>query len=290
MDWDQMRVVLALHRTGSLRGAAETLGVNHATVARALNGAEASLGARLFDRSQQGLRITQSGELLLPHAHEMERHMLDIQRKISGTDAKPSGTVRVSMPPSFAEGLFIPIMAGFVQAYPEIEIEVIGTNAISDLSRLEADVSIRAAHKVPEEDIIGRRVIDYVVAAFATPAYLEAHPKLIETQGDGAHWIGFGAGQGWVKDTPLPRATSRHVLREVPMQLEAAAQGLGMAWVPAFMADGDPRLMRIPGLPTGPGRGVWVLLHGDLRRTARVRAFVDFFVGWLRAKKEMFAT
>ncbi|MEM7709537.1 MAG: LysR family transcriptional regulator [Pseudomonadota bacterium] len=287
MDWDQMRILLAIHRAGSLRAAADALRVNHATVARALKGAEGSLGTRLFDRSARGLTATQPGELLLPHAEEMERRMLEVRRRLAGLDSQPSGTVRVSLPPSFGQGFFVPILAAFTDAFPDIRVEVVATNLISDLSRQEADVSIRAANHIAD-DLVGRRLVDYVNAAFATPAYVDAHSDLVATGGAGAHWIGWSAGDMWIADTPLPKATPRHSLPEVLMQTEAAAAGLGMAWVPAFLVDPDPRLIRIPGVPTGPGRGVWILLHGDLRRTARVRAFVDFVSNWITRRKAVF--
>jgi DNA-binding transcriptional LysR family regulator len=92
VTWDQMRFLLAIQRAGSLRGAAINLNVNHATVARALQGAEGALGTRLFDRSARGLNLIQPGELLLPHAEEMERRMLEVQRRLTGLD---------SVPPSF---------------------------------------------------------------------------------------------------------------------------------------------------------------------------------------------
>lgn len=288
MDWDQLRVVLAIQRSGSFRGAAEQLGVNHATVARALRGAEETLGTRLFDRSRQGLRATQTGELLLPHAEEMETHVLEVQRQIGGLDAKPTGRVRVSMPPSIAQGFFIPLLAEFTEHAPEIEIDVIATNRISDLSRLEADVSIRAANKVDEEEVVGRRLAAFVLGAFASKAYLKSHPHLVRNKGEGAHWINFGPDADWIAESPLPKAKARHSLPEVQMQLEAAAAGLGIAWVPAFLADHYPGVVRIPGLPTGEGRSIWILLHGDLRRTARVRAFVDFATAWILQRKMLF--
>ncbi|MEM8849993.1 MAG: LysR family transcriptional regulator, partial [Pseudomonadota bacterium] len=221
MDWDQMRVLLAIQRAGSLRGAAEALRVNHATVARALKGAEASLGTRLFDRSARGLTPTQPGELLLPHAQEMERRMLEVQRRLSGLDSAPSGTVRVSLPPSFGQAFFAPILAAFTEKFPDIYVDVIATNRLSDLSRQEADVSIRAAHRI-DDDLVGRRLVDYVTAAFATPDYLDAHPDLVATQGAGAHWISWGEDDDWIADTPLPRARPRHSLPEVFMQTGAA--------------------------------------------------------------------
>lgn len=289
MNWDQMRIMLAIHREGSLRGAAAALNVNHATVARALEGAEAGLGTRIFDRSARGLTLTEPGETLLPFAQEMERQMLEVQRRLTGLDSDPTGTVRVSMPPSFGQGFLADILTAFTKAYPDIRIDVIATNRISDLSRQEADVSIRAARQI-DDDLVGRRLVDYVSAAFATPDYIAAHPTLAETKGRGAHWIGWGRNDAWIANSPLPRATARHGLPEVFMQIEAASKGLGMAFVPAFLGDAHPGLVRIPDLPVQADRSLWVLLHGDLRRTARVRAFVDFVADWIVTRRSLFTS
>ena len=284
-----MRLLLAVHREGSMRGAAEKLKINHATVARAVKGAESSLGTRLFDRSARGLTLTQPGEMLIPHAEEIERQMHEIERRLTGLDDDPSGTVRVSMPPSFSQGFFVPIIAEFSRAYPDIEIEIVATNRYSDLTRREADVSIRAANHI-DEDLVGRRLVDYVIAAFAAPDYIAAHSDLLETRGKGAHWIGWGEDDKWISETPLPLAEARHCLPEIYIQAEAAAAGLGMVWIPGFLGDTHRGLQRIPDIPTAPSRSIWILLHNDLRRTARVRALVDFVADWVTSRKAAFET
>lgn len=287
LDWDHLRVFLAAHRAGSLRAASDTLNVNHATIRRALAGLEDALGTRVFDRGAGGLSLTHPGEELLAHAEEMERQATRLTRKISGLDAKPSGSIRVSLPPSFAQGFFAPILASFSNAFPDINVQVIATNKISDLARHEADISIRIARTV-EDDVVGRKLYNYVTAAFATPEYLAAHPDLQELGGEGAHWVGWGRDTSWIRESPLPNARARHILPEIFMQIEAAANGIGMIYIPAFFGDLDPRLVRIPGTPVLENRSVWLLLHGDLRNTARVRAFVDHAAAFLMERRKLF--
>ncbi|MEM9043813.1 MAG: LysR family transcriptional regulator [Pseudomonadota bacterium] len=287
LDWDHLRVFLATAQAGSLRRAAAELGVGHATVRRAIDRLEDQLDTRLFDRSADGLTPTQPGDMLIDHARRVEQETNRIARRLSGLDAAPSGTIRVSMPPSFAQGFFAPILAEFTQAYPNISVSVIGTNRISDLTRLEADVSIRAAFEI-DDDVVGRRLVRYVTAAFATPDYLASRPRLKIGDGAEAHWLGFGGDTDWVASSPFPNAPTRHMLPEVFMQIEAAAHGLGMAWVPAFLGDLDPRLIRVPDAPVEPNRSIWLLLHGDLRGTARVRAFVDHTAASIARNKSKF--
>lgn len=287
LDWDSLRVFLACARAGSLRRASDALGVNHATVNRAISGLETRLGTRLFERSVSGLVPTQPGEELILNAEEIERQAAEIGRKIAGMDSRPSGLVRVSIPPAMTRTFLVPILASFSRAHPEIEVEVIGSNRIADLARQEADVSIRVAHKV-EDDVVGRRVLRFVVGAYAAPDYLARHPDLTVGDGTGAHWIGWGRNSDWMRDTPFPNARPRHRLPSIEAQIAAAAQGLGMIWVPCFLGDAEPRVVRVPGADPVPDRSIWVLLHDDLRHTARVRAFVDHTVAEILANRHAY--
>lgn len=120
LDWDLLRIFLAAARASNLRGASDTLAVNHATVRRGISKLETTLGTRLFERSSDGLALTQPGEELIPHAEEIELQTLQIARKIVGLDDKPMGRLPVSMPPSLAAGFLAPILSSFSQKFPDI--------------------------------------------------------------------------------------------------------------------------------------------------------------------------
>lgn len=288
MNWDHLRIFLAAHRAGSLRGASDELKVNHATISRAIKGLEERLGTRIFDRSSGGLSLTEPGESLVEHAEEIERQTDKISRKIRGLDAIPSGEITVSLPPSFAQGFLAPILASFTIAYPDIKVKLIATNQVSNLARQEADISIRIGYQV-DDDLVGRRLLTYVIGAFASPQYLLDHPELTIGDGAGAHWIGWGDDEEeWVKDSPFPNAGLLHDLPEPYMQIEAAANHIGMTMIPCFLGDSDPRLVRIPHVPVEPNRSIWLLLHNDLRKTARVRAFVDHAASVILANRSAF--
>lgn len=287
LDWDHLRIFLIAMRTGSFRKAAEKLGVNHGTVHRAVSALERDLGTRIFDRTTGGLQLTASGESLIEPAEDMEMQVSSIARKLSGLDLKPSGVIRLSLPPALSHGLLADMLCGFAEAYPEISVHTIATNRISNLSRHEADVSLRVAREV-DEDVYGRKLVTFVQAVYAAPAYLERYPELAHSRGEGAHWIAWSEHQDWVATSPFPKAAVRHVLPEVSMQIEAAAQGLGLIKVPAFAGDADPRIVRIPGIPIQSGYDIWILYHGDLRRVARVRAFADFTKDYFSQNQAVF--
>ena len=289
MDWDTVRIFLAVARLGTLRGAAKALAINHATVARGLGVLEAQLGTRLFDRTRAGLTLTQSGEDLLGPAERMELEAHTIRRRVAGRDAQPSGTVRVSVPPLLAFKFLAEPFAAFARTYPEIDLRVSVTNRFTDLRRREVDVSIRIAFEV-DDDVVGRRVIRYLKGVYASSDYLAERPTLRVGDGAEATWIGWGEPgdkPAWIRASPFPNAPLRHALPEAVLHVEAAAAGMGLTYLPCFIGDPDPRLERVPGVAPVDDRSIWLLLHSDLQRTARVRAFVDFMAAAIRAQRAM---
>lgn len=289
LDWDSVRVFLAIARAGGMRGAASTLRVNHATIARRLHGLESDLATRLFDRSRAGLVLTQAGEELIGSAERMELEAHAIRRRVAGRDTRPSGPVRVSAPPILAFKFLAEPFADFARAHPEIDLRVSITDRLSDLRGGETDASIRVAFEV-DDDVVGRRVIRFMKTVYASPRYLVEHPHLSAGGGAEAEWIGWsdeGHRPAWIRTSPFPHAVVRHVLPDVVLQLEAAAAGMGLSYLPCFVGDADARLRRVPGVEPVDDRSIWLLLHSDLQRTARVRAFVDFMAEAIIARRAM---
>ena len=278
IDWDDLRVFLALHRSGSLRGAARMLRLNHATVNRRLKALEAGFGSRLFDLTSDGFVPTQAGADLLGSAERVEDELFKSQRHISGSDADLDGTVKVSLPDAIMRGFLAADLSSFSRRYPGIDLDLDLTDKFSDLARLEADVSIRMAHKVTD-DVIGRRLVQYAKSIYAAPEVTKQLNPASATFEDSLCWIGWHGGDGdkaWIRDTPYPNLPVRHNLPLHALQVEAARAGMGLAMLPCFVGDGVPGLVRVPGSVPTPDRNIWLLSRLDLRRTARVRALADF--------------
>jgi len=280
MNWDDIRFFLSVERAGSLRGAARSMGVNHATVTRRLGLLERSLGARLFSRTRDGLVLSQAGEDLLGAAESVESDLSAAHRRIGGRDERPRGVVRLSVPPAMLRSFLTPELVVFANKHPGIELDVDLSHSFSDLGRREADVSIRMADEVTE-DLIGRRVIDYRKAIYAAPDYLETAAMGTQFDPSRHSWIGWGEGlphPGWPQDMPIADLPVRHRLFSNLLQVEAAKLGLGLALLPCFLGEPEPGLLRVPGTAPLPGKSIWILYHRDLRRTARVRTLIDFLV------------
>lgn len=289
LNWDDLKFFLAVARTGTLRGGADSIQVNHTTLTRRLSVMEDRVGARLFDRSKSGLVLTQLGEDLLPHAERVEDEMTAAARVIVGRDAEPAGTVYVTMPHGLAMTSLMDDVTAFAERYPDITLNLNFTNDVRDLTRREADVSLRIASEVTD-DVVGRKLVQMSQAAYCTRAYAE---RVKDNGGKGLHFIGWHEPEEattakWLLDSPYPKATLKHRVSEPVPLITLAASGLGMAYLACNLGDRHPDLIRAPFQKPLPYRSIWLLLHRDLRNTARVRLFVDFLADRVTARRQEF--
>lgn len=289
LNWDDLKYFLAVARTGTLRGGADSIQVNHTTLTRRLSVMEDRVGSRLFDRSKQGLVLTQLGEDLVPHAERVEAEMTAASRVIVGRDAQPAGTVYITLPHGLAMTSLMDDFTAFAELYPDITLSMNFTNDIRDLTRREADVSLRVASEVMD-DVVGRKLVQMSQAAYCTRHYAE---RITDNEGEGLHLIGWHEPEeaitaNWVKDSYYPKATLKHRVSELVPLITLAASGLGMAYLACNLGDRHPNLVRAPFQKPLPYRSIWLLLHRDLRNTARVRLFVDFLADRVRARRNEF--
>jgi DNA-binding transcriptional LysR family regulator len=291
-DWNDLRSFLAIARTGSLQGAARTLAVNHSTVFRRLNALEARLGVRLFERSARGYALTVAGEQMLASAERVENEIIGLERRLLGGDVRLSGTLRVTTTDTLAHGLLGPHLRAFQAAYPAIELELITGNAFFDLSKREADVALRPSRH-PGDAMVGRRLAAIAVALYGASDYLAARGRPASPADLGGHALITGdASLGhlpatrWLAErTPAGATVVR--CNSWLSQFAAARAGLGLTALPCFLGDPAPELMRVlPPEPTLAGE-LWLLTHADLRRMARVRAFMETLARSLRRERAL---
>jgi DNA-binding transcriptional LysR family regulator len=274
MDWDDLKVLLALSRKGSARGAAQELGVSNSTVTRRLDDMEQQLHTRLFDRTPDGYKLTGAGEQVVPTAEHVEELMLAAERKISGGDQELEGSIRVTMPPVGRLGFLIDRFARFAEQYPGIELELSSSMDALDLSRREADIALRVmpAGVPPPENLIGRLISPISASTYVHRALLNPNkPEDISR----LTWIGKspqGEKEEWLSSTDFPRQPVRHAIADVGLVVESVRARMGMAFMPCFSCHGDPDLVRVPGARIVHHSDMWVLTHKDLRLSARMRA------------------
>jgi DNA-binding transcriptional LysR family regulator len=271
-------------------GAARSLALNHSTVFRRLGALEAQIGVRLFERFRDGYTATAAGEEVIALAGRIDADVTAIERRLAGQDLRPSGLVRVTTTDTMVDVL-MPMLASFHSAHPEIALELAASNAIFNLSRRDADVAVRPAVEPPEL-LVGRRVATIAFALFASTDYLKRRPvRLPLEQHDWAapdDTLAHLNVAQWINATIPPE---RIVLRTGSLvTLQAAVRaGMGMAPLPCYLGDTDATLRRIGPAMAEFDAGLWLLTHPDLRRVARIRAFMDFMAPALAAYAPLFA-
>ncbi len=275
LSWDEFRLVKSIADARSLVGAAERLGVNQSTVYRRLAAVEAAVGARLFDRSRAGYEPTSAGEDMIALAATMAASIVEFERRVAGRDVKLTGELSVTVPIGIGLHFMPPIVAGFQASNPGVIIELILSNETLDLSRRGADVAVRLTND-PPETLVGRRICTarWCVYRRWDAAGDAETPEPVAFIGYGDA-LGPASGRRWIEANVDPgriaaRANSAHCM------LELARQGVGAALLPCYLGDSSPDLVRVGYLLPELDAGLWTLTHADLRRAARVRAFMDF--------------
>ncbi|MEM7151679.1 MAG: LysR family transcriptional regulator [Myxococcota bacterium] len=266
LDWDDLRMLLAILREGSFLGGARTLEISHTTASRRTAALERALGVQLLERTPDGLLPTAAGEHVRDLAERAEADMLALRRTIAGQDMRLFGTVRVAMPYLLATYLLMPTLADFARQYPDITLELVASYEHADLLRREADVAIRVTND-PPQSAVGRRI-----ATLETGLYV-ARKSRTSTPA----YVGLDDGRPvprWYH-ARYPEAPLGVRVNDYPLLLEAVRSGLGAAALPMCVAERQTGLRRVAPLPE-QDVGLWVLTHADLRRTARIRALLDW--------------
>lgn len=275
MDWNDIKVFLALVRHGSVRAAASKLGVSHSTVARRIEVLEKRLGVRLFDRISTGYAITPAGEDVLAIAEGVENDLDSLERRVVGRDQRLVGNIRLTTADFLATHLLMPHLADFTRQYPDINLEVVTTYQVLDMNKREADVALRFTRKPPEH-LVGRQLATLSTTAYASVEYLEQHQLGADSD---ACWIGYN-GQArypkWVRESDYPHLPARGHFESMLLQLDAAKAGMGIAMLPCMLGDSEPSLCRVPPGTLTPAFELWLLTHRDVRTTARLRVFTGF--------------
>jgi len=279
-DWSDLRFFLEVARTGTLASAARKLGVDNTTVGRRLSALERDLGAKLFARTPDGLALTVAGEAMRAAGAEMEQAVLRGEQRALGADRKPSGVVRIATTEMLGDAVVVPAVRVLHQRHPQIRVELATSSRRFDLARREADVALRFVR--PEGgELVARRAGTVAFAAYASKQYLAAHGKPERGSGFSGHdVVVYDAAIRYWRRGQLggePLGDVRVVLRtnSTRMLLQAVRQGLGIGPLPCLLAREDRSLERVPqGAPPELDE-LWLVVHADLQRTARVRALIE---------------
>ena len=270
MNWDHLRIFLAVMRTNSLRQAAADLGLSHPTLRRKLQALESDLGLHLFDRRQDGLHATPEASALFDKAAQVEASVLAVERCADNAAPGLGGRIHVTAPDILMSELLAPDLAAFAERWPQIGLHIDTAYELADLGRREAEVAFRLVphDSLPDKELAGRKVATIYTAIY----------------GNDHQWIGwsdFERQMEMIRESPYAELPISGALNNVYLQRAACIEGMGLAILPCFMA--DPCLEQ----RTEPraSADLWVLVHPDLRRNPRLRLFRDEMVAALRQRR-----
>ena len=290
IDWDDVRYFLAVARGGSVRAAAKRLGVNHSTVLRRIAQLEERLGAQMFEKLPSGYRMTTAGEEVLELAIQMEASSHQLETRVFGRDQSARGLLRVTLPPFLATHLLMPDLADFSRLHPDIEMEILSSGEVANLTNREADIAIRivADRKNLPLNLHGLKGPELFSGVYMSrdrlAAWRSGAPDPIRWIAIDNHGIPDWAREGEIHIMEIPFRAP-----DAETQIVAARQGVGMTKLPCFVGDADPLLVRVASTDLPVYGTLWLLTQGETRKTKRVRLFTEFISRRLAAYAPLLA-
>ncbi|MGR9343435.1 LysR family transcriptional regulator [Rhizobium leguminosarum] len=292
MNWDDVRIFLAVARTGQILAASKRLGLNHATLSRRLTSLEEALKTRLFIRRTNGCELTAEGEMFLASAERMETEMLAAQASLGHTDTAIVGTVRVGAPDGFGVSFLAPRMGRLIERHPELKIQLVPVPRSFSLSQREADIAITLER--PEQGrLVSSKLTDYTLGLYASRDYLasrgtpgdidalKAHPRIGYVED-----LIFTASLNFSGEVMRSWDASFEISTAIG-QTEAVRSGAGIGILHDYIARQYPELQRI--LPeVSIRRAYWTTYHETARDLMRVRSVADFLQELVSAERHIF--
>jgi DNA-binding transcriptional LysR family regulator len=292
MNWDDIRIFLAVARAGQILGAARRLGLNHATVARRLTALEIELRAQLLTRRPSGTELTRAGEEFLLAAERMEAEMLGARAMVGDASVSISGTVRIGAPDGFGVAFLAPRLGELTRRHPDLSIELVPVPRSFSLSRREADVAI-TVERPDHGRLVAARLVDYALGLYASKTYLDAKGIPQTDAGLSGHNL-----IGYVEDLVAAQslnygpelfgsAKPNFSVSSALGQLEAVRSGAGIGILHRFIARAHPELVQV--LPDRSlSRAYFITYHESMRTLRRITAVTQFIAEIVERERGIF--
>ena len=286
-DWNLVRSFLAALDQGSLLGASRVLRTSQPTVGRHVVELESQLGVVLFERTGRGLVPTATALQLAESAREMEAGALQLAQNVTGAQTQTAGTVRITASVPVAVKLLPTLLTQMRVTLPDIQVELVSSNQVSNLLRREADIAIRMV-RPDQNTLIARKIGNVALGAYAHKTYLSRRgtPRkpadllthdLIGSDTDTSILHGFQA-MGY----PVSREIFALRSDDFIVQWAALQAGYGIGFVADYMRRDQPEVvhvlsgqLKIPPLP------MWLAVHREIRTNRRIRAVYDYLASTL---------
>lgn len=287
MDWDDLRIFLAVARSESLSAAGKRLKIDPATVGRRIGRLEEAMGARLFAKSPQGYALTEEGTRLLSHAERAEAAMEGAREALSGPEGL-SGQIRIGAPDGCANYLLPQVLAAICDANPGLEVQIVALPRVINLSKREADMAI-AVSRPTAGRLTVQKLTDYHLHLAAHPDYLARHAPITAPADLRAHrMVGYIPDMIFDKEldylAEIGAATVPLASNSVSVQLNWLRCGAGVGIVHDFALPAAPGLVKIIPDQVSLTRAFWLIRHADDGRVERLNRFADLLVSGIRAE------
>ena len=277
--WDEVRTAYQVARQGTVSGAAEVLGVHHATVIRHIDALEARLGVKLFQRHARGYTPTESGEDLARVAQTTEDQLQQLVGRIRGRGADVSGELMITSIVELSDFL-VPVLADFKDSYPGVVVRYLTDARVFRLEYGEAHVAIRAGSVPDEPDNVVQPLTKLKIGLYASKAYAEKHglPKDESDLQDHAYVgndnpDGRAPFQKWLSSkVPYDRVVFRAT--DTYSMISAVKSGAGIGFMPVAQGADDPDLVEVMPAKEEWSAPLWLVTHVDLHRTTKVQALL----------------
>lgn len=288
LDWDKLKTFHAAAETGSLTAAAEKLNISQSAVSRQIASLEDRLNTPLFHRHARGLTLTEQGHILYRTAHDMAHKVALAQAQVIDSRGKPQGKLRVSTPISLGSNWLMSVLPEFMQAYPEIDLQIILEDEEHDLSAMDVDCALRP-WPTTEGDVIERRLGTISQSLYASDLYLarKGAPSSLDDL-DNHDIIAFGDlmpkrlhSTNWVltagRDAENPRKPIIE-LNNLHGIMRAAEAGLGIVGIPDYMTSMSRRLVKVLPQVRGEAFDVHFVYPSELRGSVKAKVFREFLL------------
>ncbi|MCE5974727.1 LysR family transcriptional regulator [Sinirhodobacter sp. WL0062] len=275
-NWDEIRTAYQVARVGTVSGAAEVLGVHHATVIRHVDALEARLGAKLFQRHPRGYTPTEAGQQLLSVGKATEDQFAQLAARIAGAGEEITGELIVTSLPTVS-GFVLPALSALMAEHPGLRIRYLTDQRVFRLEYGEAHVAIRAGSRPTEPDNVVQALGAHLVGLYASDEYIERNGMPTEETLANHRFIGAEERDSrapffvWMAQHIPPEQV---VLRanDPEGQRAAVRNGVGLGFLPAIEARAASHLVEVMGPRPEWESPLWLVTHVDLHRTPKVQA------------------
>lgn len=286
-DWALLRAFLAVAESGSLSRAATDLGASQPTLSRQMSRLEAQVGHALFERTRRGVRLTEAGAALRLSAQRMREHAREGSLAAAGHATRLAGTVRITASEIVSAYLLPGVLRDLREAHPEIQIELVASDALQNLLERDADIALRMVRPT-QGALVARRLADLAMGVYAHRDYVKAHGRPGASDLRSHCWVGYDRSDLLLRGF---RDAGYRVTREFfgfrcdqqVVAWQAVCAGVGIGVGPQRVARLTPGLVRVLPDVKVPALPMWIAAHRELRGTPRIGVVFEALVGALKA-------